>query len=258
MFSVQSVLQVHKSVTPLTKREDNSRQKNMEAAKLIASAKIGRKKRRLLYIAWQTAFCLVLNVVVTILMSASLEDWAHSSDVWLRCLSTYKTHGDWDDYKVRSHLFEVALLIHMLCFLHLTQFADGQVVCREFANAFDGRACKRRFGCFYVSDYPVVSDASAYWNSELWAGLSGLFCEIEDDDPMLGRHITCECSCNDMISVDSPPVVTTALIIFGAVAGNGDRWIEHGFQVWACAPFKIGLSFLSPPISLRFNPRRKT
>jgi hypothetical protein len=50
-----------------------------------SSRDINSSKRRLLHIAMMCALCLLINLVCTLLTSATLDDWATDSDIWLKC-----------------------------------------------------------------------------------------------------------------------------------------------------------------------------
>jgi hypothetical protein len=57
------------------------------------------QKRRLLQIALSAAFCLLSNLVVTLLTSVALKSWSESSGKWLACsvLETPRSKN-WDAY----------------------------------------------------------------------------------------------------------------------------------------------------------------
>ena len=73
---------------------------------------ISGQKRKLFRIAWQSALCLLLNVIVTISTSFALAGWELSSDIWLRCSTLELIFSrDWDSYKVRTASANIVIVL---------------------------------------------------------------------------------------------------------------------------------------------------
>ena len=88
-----------------TYREIHKMQKNVKTtAGQKKDTTLDDSKRRLLNIALFTSFCLLLNIVVTIITLGGLDEWGSSTDVWLDCsiAESFYTR-DWDAYELSDH-----------------------------------------------------------------------------------------------------------------------------------------------------------
>jgi hypothetical protein len=67
------------------------------------------QKRRLFRIAMQTSTCLLLNVIVTVLISGALDDWSRASNLWLTCSTIENINSDRTNYEVATMFFAFKL-----------------------------------------------------------------------------------------------------------------------------------------------------
>jgi hypothetical protein len=88
-FTLKTRLAIGAVASSAPNRSSNAKESNL----------LKGTKRRLFQIAMQTCLCLILNLIATVGVSASLRDWGVSSDLWLQCqlFETWNAR-DWDAY----------------------------------------------------------------------------------------------------------------------------------------------------------------
>jgi len=147
-------------------------------------------RRRLLAIAVMVCLCVLINTVVTVLTSSTLEEWSVSADLWLQCtLFETKYSRDWGAYG----------------------FEEGQSVCGpQRVNDFQGST-----SCVQPCTYWAFDDTVA----------SKMVCMINDGpfdyDPSnaLTDYTYCSCPCEDMVEQERPSaaIVTLSFLVQSVV-----------------------------------------
>jgi hypothetical protein len=207
-FSLKSWWEIRK-----TSMAFDARSKSMMKTKRT----IDGQKRRLFQIALQTCVCLLLNVVVTAVISAALEDWNEASDTWLYCMN-YDTMytKQWDAYT----------------------FTQGQAVCRSSAVIATEPARQECASDCRFEVYEPSSDMDlAAWES----GDKHLFCDFDASyvDPFgfYDGKMACDCPCDLMVDVSQPSMLTTALSYLAqslvtTIVGLNMAFSKDNVEVW--------------------------
>jgi len=144
------------------------------------------------------AICLLLNMVATISISATLEDWSESTNVWLDCeVSESMITRDWPRYDFFGSTSGSAV-----CDMESVSEFIGSRVC--VSDCFWRPAVTTEGMICLTSSETTLDDVQELlgtyeantnnWNSLFWESLT-----------------YCDCPCNDMVSVKRPSVGATAL-----------------------------------------------
>ena len=104
---------------------------------------------------------------------------------------------------------------NVMAFLNLfiAQFVDGQELCSSDATSFTWQDNGCDSGCSYVASVPesygVPSDApyAAVWP----VGEKGLYCDKDEEVHQFGYKNSCNCHCDDLIDIESPPMLATTV-----------------------------------------------
>jgi len=184
LSSAHEIASLQKSVKNPPKNQNRS-----SSSKKVG-ATMHRQRQRLFQIALQTCFCLMLNLCTTVGISASLDEWGRSSNLWLDCslYDSWRTR-DWDAYG----------------------FTNEQKICRK-----DDSVGHHGYG-YSPNVTECVSDCF-YSSTELFNGIQ-VYCDLRDGEylSIYGeyQYLGCECSCEDMVEVKKPSVVVMALSFLG-------------------------------------------
>jgi hypothetical protein len=212
LFSFGTWWKVHASQAVV----NSERVGSMNSRHASMNRRLDGQKRRLLQIAAIVSLLLLVNVVVTVSISSSLEDWSRLNDTWLTC-NLYETHGKRD-------------------FEHYPWLVPGQIVCNK------GQIEKVAFGAECVGDC-TFQPTTVMGESSFVCALNDEF-DFQDSSngnasPQESTHFEtltaqlsspqqdvayCGCSCDDIVPVEKPSVVMMTLCFsiqaaVGAVIG---------------------------------------
>jgi hypothetical protein len=142
---------------------------------------VRNSRLRLLRMACFTSVCLLLSLVITILITGTLDDWNRSSEQWKNCI----LNDDWENgYDVRDW--------------DAYGFADGEQVC---SGAFTLASPIPR---------PCLSDCIFTTNREYYKNTPGLECSSNGTNGAVIR-VGCYCSCDDLSRVERPSVIAMTI-----------------------------------------------
>lgn len=158
-------------------------QSKAETGKSDMELKVHDQKMRVLRIAVMTSVCLLVNTVVTIMTSVTLEDWSKASDLDLQC-SLFET---WDTRDILSYSIEDG---EMVCTLEdTTGLAAGDCGREEFD--YGGPEVPGNRDCYYRPQYDSGRLKCYGLNHEGGDGGKG------------GEDIGCDCPCKSFADVDA-------------------------------------------------------
>jgi len=233
-FSMKSWLEVRNAKAKLGSTTES---KSTKVARTLDG-----QKRRLFRIAMQTSTCLLLNVIVTVLISGALDDWSRASKLWLTCSTLENINSDRTNY----------------------EFAESQVVCSQetvtdtFAGNYNWECTS---DCFYSSQI----------DGEAWADVTGLFCEISAGDEgamqfvgdLWGGHQQCNCDCNDIIKTESPSMMTTTLSylvqsLVTTIVGLNMAFREKSLNLWSSKLSSLGSKIRGTSAAVSVQPDKSS